>query len=78
MNKDQIYCPYCKRWVEYTHVCTYHRSRIRVAALCALLLAALLAPTRTHAVPAAPPTATIGEPVHWPNEIYLPIIVRQP
>ncbi len=74
MNKDLIYCQYCKRWVEYTHVCTYHRSRSRAAAFCALLLAALFAPTRTHAAPTVPPTATIGEPVTWPVEIYLPII----
>lgn len=76
MNKDLIYCPKCRQWVEYTHVCTYHRSRFKLVALCLLLLAALLAPRHTRAASTVPPTPTIGTPVTWPVELYLPIITR--
>lgn len=46
------------------------------AALCILLLAALLAPVHTRATVAVLPSPTVGEPVTYPSIIYLPFVAR--
>lgn len=75
-KEDTIFCPYCKQWVPYTHVCTYHRWLH--AAWVAVIILTTLGLITQHApnAIAIPPTPTIGEPVSWPNAVYLPILMR--
>lgn len=76
-KEDTIFCPYCKQWVPYTHVCTYHRWLSVVWVVVILLTTlGLVANRPSHAIAIPPTTPTVGEPVSWPNDVYLPILMR--